>query len=87
MIQDILLQSAQLNLVDALRRDPTVWPWQCSAWLHLMSEMLISTPRLECPSRRGPITSLPIGWQKQPPRDRQGEIGPPSPLFLTSTCN
>ncbi|CAN1179513.1 hypothetical protein LINPERHAP2_LOCUS34238 [Linum perenne] len=35
-----------LNLVDALRRDPTVWPWQCSAWLHLMSQMLISNPQI-----------------------------------------
>ncbi|CAN1268433.1 hypothetical protein LINPERPRIM_LOCUS13168 [Linum perenne] len=29
-----------LNLVDALRKSPSFWPWKCSAWLQIMSETL-----------------------------------------------
>ncbi|CAN1176715.1 hypothetical protein LINPERHAP2_LOCUS32689, partial [Linum perenne] len=35
-----------LNLVDALRRKPSLWPWQCSSWLQLMSNLFTCNPQV-----------------------------------------
>ncbi|CAN1136386.1 hypothetical protein LINPERPRIM_LOCUS21075, partial [Linum perenne] len=33
-----------LSLVDALRNNPSNWPWQCTAWIHRMSNILKGNP-------------------------------------------
>ncbi|CAN1188801.1 hypothetical protein LINPERHAP2_LOCUS39547 [Linum perenne] len=35
-----------LTLVNALRKGPTIWPWECAAWLHIMDELLRTHPRI-----------------------------------------
>ncbi|CAN1178375.1 hypothetical protein LINPERHAP2_LOCUS33633 [Linum perenne] len=35
-----------LDLVNALRKNPTCWPWQCAAWLHRMSDILTENPQI-----------------------------------------
>ncbi|CAN1127224.1 hypothetical protein LINPERHAP2_LOCUS3898 [Linum perenne] len=35
-----------LDLVDALRKSSSAWPWQCAAWLHIMSRTLDENPQI-----------------------------------------
>ncbi|CAN1176032.1 hypothetical protein LINPERHAP2_LOCUS32296 [Linum perenne] len=41
-----VVESDCLNLVDALRRNKSTWPWQCSTWLQLMTNLLRCNPHV-----------------------------------------
>ncbi|CAN1128054.1 hypothetical protein LINPERHAP2_LOCUS4390 [Linum perenne] len=35
-----------LDLVDALRRPPPSWPWQCAAWIYIMTRILVENRQI-----------------------------------------
>ncbi|CAN1120446.1 hypothetical protein LINPERHAP2_LOCUS200 [Linum perenne] len=38
--EETIVKTDCLELVDALRKPSSAWPWQCAAWIHTMSRML-----------------------------------------------
>ncbi|CAN1153141.1 hypothetical protein LINPERPRIM_LOCUS14496 [Linum perenne] len=42
--EETIVKTDCLDLVDALKKPPSGWPWQCAAWLHLMIKMMADNP-------------------------------------------
>ncbi|CAN1154110.1 hypothetical protein LINPERHAP2_LOCUS19825 [Linum perenne] len=43
---DTCVKTDCINLVDALRRNPSSWPWQCAAWIQIMDQILKRNPQV-----------------------------------------